>query len=198
MLAGENDFFPVSFSSASSKMQCLYNLKVNGRQEKVWRASQQNVGREGLRPDGGASLPAQSKFGSGLKPLSSFHQLHLTRFRISKPRKNLHKIYTPSKPPNYQAFFWIWNPSTFKAKIRQHGPPCKGRFSKTIKSSVARLFLDNQLCLAKLRNPHIIPTLSHLHFTIQTIFSVRIWSWQHVRVIQCWVEPSLLLSSCLY
>ena len=73
MLAGENDFFPVSFSSASSKMQCLYNLEVNGRQEKVWRASQQNVGREGLRPDGGASLPAQSKFGSGLKPLSSFH-----------------------------------------------------------------------------------------------------------------------------
>ena len=28
------------------------------------------------------------------------------------------------------------------------------------------------------------------------IFSVRIWSWQHVSVIHCWVEPSLLLSSC--
>ena len=27
------------------------------------------------------------------------------------------------------------------------------------------------------------------------IFSVRIWSWQHVSVIHCWVEPSLLLSS---
>ena len=26
------------------------------------------------------------------------------------------------------------------------------------------------------------------------IFSVRIWSWQHVSVIHCWVEPSLLLS----
>ena len=29
------------------------------------------------------------------------------------------------------------------------------------------------------------------------IFSVRIWSWQHVSVIHCWVEPSLLLSSSL-
>ena len=30
------------------------------------------------------------------------------------------------------------------------------------------------------------------------IFSVRIWSWQHVSVniFCCWVEPSLLLSSC--
>ena len=29
------------------------------------------------------------------------------------------------------------------------------------------------------------------------IFSVRIWSWQHVSVKICWVEPSLLLSSYL-
>ena len=27
------------------------------------------------------------------------------------------------------------------------------------------------------------------------IFSESIWSWQHVSVIHCWVEPSLLLSS---
>ena len=30
------------------------------------------------------------------------------------------------------------------------------------------------------------------------IFSVRIWSWQHVSVIHRWVEPSLLLSSLAY
>ena len=30
------------------------------------------------------------------------------------------------------------------------------------------------------------------------IFSVKIWSWQHVSVIHCWVEPSLLLSSLLH
>ena len=29
------------------------------------------------------------------------------------------------------------------------------------------------------------------------MFSVSICSWQHVSVIHCWVEPSLLLSSCL-
>ena len=30
------------------------------------------------------------------------------------------------------------------------------------------------------------------------IFSERIWSWQHVSVIHCWVEPSLLFSSYLF
>ena len=41
---------------------------------------------------------------------------------------------------------------------------------------------------------------SYLHYNdvldhTNHIFSVRIWSWQHVSAIHCWVEPSLLLSS---
>ena len=50
--------------------------------------------------------------------------------------------------------------------------------------------------------PHPLHLLSSPLYDVSDhtnqIFSVRIWSWQHVSVIHCWVEPSLLLSSfCL-
>ena len=47
--------------------------------------------------------------------------------------------------------------------------------------------------------PHPLHLLSSPLYDVSDhtnqIFSVRIWSWQHVNVIHCWVEPSLLLSS---
>ena len=47
--------------------------------------------------------------------------------------------------------------------------------------------------------PHPLHLLSSPLYDVSDhtnhIFSVRIWSWQHVSVNICWVEPSLLLSS---
>ena len=62
-------------------------------------------------------------------------------------------------------------------------------------ASIGWVALSSLVCRSSVPHCNISSPLYDVSDHTNHIYSVRISSWQHVSVIHCWVEPSLLLSS---